>query len=224
MTGWGLNGYNPAASYVYRSLKLLSNPIAITGLQKPKMTAQAIPKPSLYEALCALPEGIRGEIVNGRLHAQPRPTGPHALASSRLGSDIEGPYSRGRGGPGGWWIIDEPESHFIRDREVEVPDLAGWRKTRMPRLPDGHRFEVVPDWVCEVLSPSTKRTDREEKMSVYASFGVSYAWLVDPETHTLEAYAAAQGSWRPLGIFRGDDCVRVAPFDTIAIHLADLWG
>ncbi len=187
------------------------------------MTAQAAHKLSLYEQLCALPEGIRGEIVNGQLYTQPRPTGPHALASSRLGTDIEGPYSRGRGGPGGWWIIDEPEVHFIRDHEVMVPDLAGWREMRMPRLPDGHRFEVVPDWVCEVLSPSTKRTDREEKMPVYASFGVGYAWLVDPKTHTLEAYVSAHGSWLPLGIFRDDELIRVAPFDTIVIHLADLW-
>ncbi len=180
--------------------------------------------PSLYEQLYALPEGVRGEIFNGRLYTQPRPTGPHALASSRLGTDIEGPYSRGRGGPGGWWIIDEPELHFIRDREVAVPDLAGWRKMRMPRLPEGHRFEVVPDWVCEVLSPSTEDIDRGEKMPLYASYAVGHAWLVDPESRTLEAYAATHGSWRLLGIFRGDDQVRVAPFDTIVIHLADLWA
>ncbi len=188
------------------------------------MTAQAARKLTLYDQLCTLPEGIRGEIVNGRLYTQPRPTGPHAPASSRLGTDIEGPYSRGRGGPGGWWIIDEPEIHFIRDREVAVPDLAGWRQTRMPRLPEEHRFEVVPDWVCEVLPPSTEATDRGEKMPPYASFAVGYAWLVDPKTHTLEAYAMAHGSWQPLGIFRDDTQVRVAPFDTIVIHLADLWA
>jgi Uma2 family endonuclease len=188
-----------------------------------KMTTSAARKPTLYEQLCALPESIRGEIINDQLRTRPRTTGPHALASSRLGSDIEGPYSRGRGGPGGWWIIDEPEIHFIRDREVEVPDIAGWRIEHLPRLPEGHRFEVVPDWVCEVLSPSTKSTDREEKMPVYASFGVAYSWLVDPETHTLEAYALSEGNWLPLGIFRDDDVVRVAPFDSIDIYLADLW-
>lgn len=127
-------------------------------------------------------------------------------------------------GPGGWWIIDEPEIHFIRDREAAVPDLAGWRKARMPRLPEGHRFEVVPDWVCEVLSPSTAGIDREEKMPLYASFGVGYAWLVDPKTRTLEVYAAAHGSWQLFGIFQGDGQVRVTPFDTIVIHLADLWA
>ena len=93
-----------------------------------------------------------GEIINGVLHAHPRPAGPHALAGSRLGADIEGPYSRGKGGPGGWWIIDEPEVHFIRDTEVAVPDIAGWRKQRMPQVPEDHRFEIVPDWICEILS------------------------------------------------------------------------
>jgi len=117
----------------------------------------------------------------------------HALASSRLGSDIEEPYSRGRGGLGGWWIIDEPELHFVRDIEVVVPGLVGWRKMRMPRLPAGHRFEVVPDWVCEVLSPSIEDTDRTEKMPLYASFGVGYVWLVDPRMRTLDAYAGARG-------------------------------
>ena len=187
------------------------------------MAATTLQKPSLYDQLCALPNGVRGEIINGQLRTQPRPTGPHTLASSRLGSDIEGPYSRGRGGPGGWWIIDEPEVHFIPDREVEVPDIAGWRKERMPRLPDGHRFQVVPDWVCEILSPATKSTDREEKMPIYASFGVAYSWLVDPKTRTLEAYALTDGKWLPLGIYRDDDVVRVAPFDRVSIHLMDLW-
>lgn len=188
------------------------------------MTATAARKPSLYDQLCALPDGIRGELINGQLRTQPRPSGPHALASSRLESDIEGPYSRGRGGPGGWWIIIESEVHFIRDLEVVVPDIAGWQKEHMPRIPEGHRFEVVPDWVCEVLSPSTKSTDREEKMPVYARFGVAYSWLVDPKTRTLEAYAQAEGKWLPLGSFRDDDVVRVAPFETITIYLADLWA
>lgn len=187
------------------------------------MTAQIARKPSLYEQLCALPEGVRGEIINGQLRTQPRPSGPHALATSRLGGDIEGPYGRGRGGPGGWWIIDEPEIHFVRDLEVEVPDIAGWRRERMPRLPDGHRFEVVPDWICEVLSPSTKSTDREEKMPIYARFGVQHAWLVDPKTRTLEAYRLSAGAWFPLGVFRDDDEVSVAPFEATVVRLLDLW-
>jgi Uma2 family endonuclease len=181
-------------------------------------------KPRLYDQLCALPEGIRGEIINGQLRTQPRPAWPHALASSRLGSDIEGPYGRGRGGPGGWWIIDEPEIHFLLDAEVEVPDIAGWRRERMPEPPQGHKIQVVPDWICEILSPSTKSTDREEKMPVYARFGVQYAWLLDPAIRILEAYLASGGKWQPLGFFRDDDLVCIAPFDAIRIHLNELWA
>lgn len=180
-------------------------------------------KPSLYDQLLALPEGLTGEIINGQLRTQPRPGWAHILAASRLGADIEGPYGRGRGGPGGWWIIDEPEVHFVLDREVLVPDIAGWRKERMPSPPQGHKVPVVPDWVCEVFSPSTKSIDREEKAPLYAHYGVKFAWLVDPKTYTLEAYMLVDGDWRPLGVFRDDDVVSVAPFDAIAIRLSDLW-
>jgi len=188
------------------------------------MNPQAARRPSLYDQLLALPEGLTGEIINGQLRAQPRLAWPHSLAGSRLGADIEGPYGRGRGGPGGWWIIDEPEVHFILDQEVMVPDIAGWRRERMPSPPQGHKIQVVPDWVCEIFSPSTKSTDREEKMPLYAHYGVRFAWLVDPKTLTLEAYELVDARWTPLGFFRDDDAVSVAPFDAIVIHLADLWG
>ena len=104
------------------------------------MTTQTAGQPSLYEKLLALPEGLTGEIINRQLRTQPRPAWPHGLAGSRLGADIEGPYGRGRGGPGGWWIIDEPEVHFALDVEVLVPDIAGWRKQRMPSPPEGHKI------------------------------------------------------------------------------------
>jgi Uma2 family endonuclease len=107
-----------------------------------------------YAQLLALPENLVGEIINGQLYAQPRPAGPHALVCSSLEIDVGSAYQKGRGGPGGWWILVEPEVHFIRDIEVLVPDLAGWRRERMPRLPEDHRFEVAPDWVCEVLPPA----------------------------------------------------------------------
>jgi Uma2 family endonuclease len=181
-------------------------------------------RPSLYEQLEALPEGLTGEILDGQLYAQPRPSGAHGLASSSLGYDLVGPFQRGRGGPGGWWIIDEPELHLIQDIEVDVPDLAGWRRERMPLLPKGHRYTVVPDWVCEVLSPSSESRDREVKMPIYARFGVAYAWLVDPLAQTLEAYALDAGVWREIGRFAGSDRVSVAPFDAVTINLADLWA
>ena len=132
-------------------------------------------RPTLYEQLEALPDGLTGEILDGQLYKQPRPSDPHGLASSSLGDEFVGPFQKGRGGPGGWWIIDEPELHFIHDTEVDVPDLAGWRRERMPSPPEGHRFEVVPDWVCEVLSKSMESKDREIKMPIYARFGVRSA-------------------------------------------------
>jgi len=177
----------------------------------------------LYAELEALPENLTGEIINGRLYAQPRPTTPHALVESGLAMDIGGAYHRGRGGPGGWWILVEPEIHFIRDTEVLVPDLAGWRRERMPRLPNDQRIEVVPDWVCEILSPSTARKDRMTKMPVYARYGVTYLWLVDPLAHTLEAFALREGRWTVIGQFQEQEIVSVEPFQEIALELGALW-
>jgi len=133
------------------------------------------------------------------------------------------PFRFGEGGPGGWWIIDEPEVHFIRDVEVAVPDLAGWRHERMPSLPGDHWFEVVPDWVCEILSPSTAKTDRAVKLPVYARFGVAHVWIIDPATQTLEAFELREGHWTLIATLKDDDNVRVPPFDAVAFSLADLW-
>ena len=181
-------------------------------------------QPKLYEQLEALPPGVVGEILNGRLHTQPRPTGRHAYAASALGAELFLPFSKGRGGQGGWWIINAPELHFLIDEEVDVPDIAGWRRERMPSVPEGHRFTLVPDWVCEVLSPSTERKDRQIKMPIYARFGVAFAWLLDPRQRTLETYALQDGTWRETGRFAEDDQVRAAPFDAVAIALGDLWA
>ena len=179
--------------------------------------------PTLYEQLQALPEGLTGEILDGQLHTRPRPGGIHALAAAGLGAELFGPFHRGRGGPGGWWILPEPELHLLRDEEVDVPDLGGWRRERMPRIPTGHRFEVVPDWICEILSSSTESKDREIKMPIYAKFGVAHAWLIDPRTTTVEAYALQQGEWRAIGQFIGNTEARIPPFDATAIDLAALW-
>jgi Uma2 family endonuclease len=188
------------------------------------MSIAALPQPTLYEQLCALPDGVRGEILNSQLYTQPRPSGRHGLAGRGLNIDLGGPYDFGRGGPGGWWIIPEPEIHFIRDSEVAVPDLAGWRRERMPHVPDEHRFEVVPDWVCEILSPSTLRRDRFIKLPMYARYGVAHAWLVDPEARTLEGFELRQGFWVLIATLKDDDPVRVAPFDAVEFPLGDLWG
>lgn len=178
---------------------------------------------TLYEAIEALPEGVTGEIIHGQMHTQPRPSGPHALAGSNLGIDLGHRYSRGHSGPGGWWIIDEPEIHFVRDTEILVPDLAGWRREHMPELPADQRFEVTPDWVCEILSPATASKDREIKMPVYAGYGVPYAWIVDPGRQTLEAYALREGEWVPAGSYSAEDLVDAVPFPEAGFRVGDLW-
>lgn len=180
-------------------------------------------RPSLYEQLSTLPEGLIGEILDGQLYTQPRPAGPHALAAAALSGELYGPFHRGSSGPGGWWILPEPELHLLRDVEVDVPDLAGWRRDRMPRVPQGHRFEIVPDWVCEILSSSTESKDRDIKMPIYAKYGVPHAWLLDPRTRTIEVYRLEAREWREVGRFTGDQPAPIPPFDAVPLDLAALW-
>ncbi|MDD5034094.1 MAG: Uma2 family endonuclease [Methylococcaceae bacterium] len=184
----------------------------------------AVIKPTPYQRLLDLPEHVTGEILDGELYAQPRPSGLHGLAERGLNIDLGGPFDFGRGGPGGWWIIPEPEVHFVRDTEVAVPDLAGWRRERMPAIPEDHRFEVVPDWLCEILSPSTVKKDRAIKLPVYARYGVAHAWLVDPLAHTLEAFELQQNRWVLLATLKDDDPVQLPPFDAVTFSLTDLWS
>jgi len=174
-----------------------------------------------YEDLIAVPDHLVAEIVAGTLHTSPRPASPHAHAASTLGMDIGSPFQRGRGGPGGWWILDEPELHLGAD--VLVPDLAGWRRERMPQVPDTAWFEMAPDWVCEVVSPSTGRLDRTAKMPAYAREGVGFAWLVDPLQHTLEVFALRDGHWVLIATHAQDERVRAQPFDAVELELGALW-
>ncbi len=185
------------------------------------MSTAPIRKPATYEDILALPPHVTGQIVDGELHVSPRPANLHASASSTLGMDIGSAYQRGRGGPGGWWIVFEPEIHLGPD--VVVPDLAGWRKGRLPGIPPEAFFTLAPDWVCEVLSPSTASFDRVKKMRVFAREGVGHAWLVDPLARTLEVYEQGGGRWVLLSAHEGTETVRVVPFDEIDLVLPDLW-
>ncbi len=179
-------------------------------------------KPATYEDILGLPEHIIGEIINGRIESHPRPAPKHALASSSLGGELFFPFQKGKGGPGGWWIIDEPELHLAA--HVLVPDLAGWKKERMPVLPDTAWFEAVPDWICEILSPSTAKIDRVEKMPIYAHLGVRHFWLIDPQLQTLEVYELCNGQWVLLETIDNDKPVSIAPFQDISFPLSSLWG
>ncbi len=161
------------------------------------------------------------QVVDGELFTLPRPASPHARAASTLGVDLGGPFDRGRGGPGGWHILDEPELHFADD--IVVPDLAGWRRERLPSLPRAAFFTLPPDWLCEVLSPSTGALDRGPKLRVYARERIPHVWLVDPDARTLEVLLLDGASYRIAVVHTNDERVRAAPFEAIELELSALW-
>jgi Uma2 family endonuclease len=175
-----------------------------------------------YEDLLAVPEHLIAEILDGELVTQPRPASLHARAASSLGGELYGPFDRGRGGPGGWVILDEPELHLHGN--VLVPDLAGWRREHMPSVPDAAAFEIAPDWVCEVLSPGTAARDRSRKLPIYAAEKVAHIWLVDPIVQTLEVFRLDATGWRLVGTWEGAAVVRAEPFEAIELELAALWA
>ncbi|HVG59876.1 MAG TPA: Uma2 family endonuclease [Hyalangium sp.] len=178
-------------------------------------------RPATYEDLEALPPHYVGEIIAGELYASPRPATPHALAASSLGGELIGPFQRGRGGPAGWLILDEPELHLGAD--VLVPDLAAWRRERMPQLPRVPALTLAPDWLCEVLSPSTEARDRAAKLPVYARAGVRYVWMVDPDVRTLEVFRLEDARYVLLNTWEGEVSVRAEPFEAIELSLRVLW-
>jgi Uma2 family endonuclease len=186
------------------------------------MSAIAYQRPVTYDDLIALPANRVGEIVQGTLYSHPRPASKHALSSSMLTATLGTRFHQGDGGPGGWWILDEPELHL--GENVLVPDLAGWRRERMPVFPDVAWFELAPDWLCEILSPGTARLDRTRKMPLYAAAGVQHVWLIDPEPRTLEAYENHQGRWTLIATHADQEQVRVPPFDAVTLELSGLWA
>ena len=176
-------------------------------------------KRATYDDVLSAPENKVAEILDGELFLSPRPASRHSLACSRLDRALA-PFDEGQGAPGGWLILFEPELHFGED--VVVPDLGGWRRERMPVMQDVPFFSLAPDWVCEVLSPSTASIDRGRKLRIYAEAGVAHAWLVNPAERTLEALRLRDGAWTIVGVCSGSDAVRVEPFDAIELALERL--
>ena len=174
-----------------------------------------------YEDVLAAPAHMVAEVIDGVLHLSPRPGKPHAAAATALGEELGPPFKRGRGGPGGWLILFEPELHF--GSQIVVPDLAGWRRARMPKVDDGAFFTLAPDWVCEVQSTSTRKLDRVDKLPMYAREGVGHAWLVDPRSRTLEVLRLENARWTIVGTWADGARVRAEPFDAIELDLAILW-
>lgn len=198
-----------------------------TFIESGSLFAMATPpkdrRQALYEEYCAVPEYRKAEIIDGTLYEMPRPAPPHANAASVLGGELNMAFQQGRGGPGGWWILHEPELHLV-PLEPMSPDLAGWRVERMSNLPSTAYFELAPDWVCEILSPSTNWVDRVRKMPIFGRHGVKHVWLLDPIAQTLEVnYFDSDRTWRGVRVIQGETRVRVAPFEAIELDLSRLW-
>jgi Uma2 family endonuclease len=186
------------------------------------MAMKPMKKGATYADLRDVPDHFVAEMFGGELYATPRPAMPHARAASVLGGVLGGPFDYGRNGPGGWVFYTEPELHFGND--VLVPDLAGWRRERLPKLPADAFMTLAPDWICEVLSASTEALDRGKKLHIYARESVAHAWLVDPLRQTLEVLGLESGGRSQLDVHQGHVTVRAAPFDAIELELGALWS
>jgi Uma2 family endonuclease len=182
---------------------------------------KALKKGAKYDDLCAVPENFVAEILGGDLYASPRPASPHARAAGALFRALGGPFEDGENGPGGWWFIIEPELHF--GDHVVVPDVAGWRRERMPTVPNVAYFTLAPDWLSEVLSPSTESIDRRKKLPIYAREGVRHVWFIDPLQQALEVLRCESQRCSLLATHEGDVRVRAEPFDSVELALRALW-
>lgn len=184
--------------------------------------AESARKEATYEDVLNAPEHMVAQVIDGELLLQPRPALLHAAAASALGEELGPPFKRGRSGPGGWMLLFEPELHLAKD--IVVPDLAGWKRERLPAIPDEPYFTLAPDWCCEVLSPSTHRIDRIRKARVYSRERVTHLWFVDPREHLVEVLRLDGETYRIVQSAGGDEVVRFEPFDAIELELAVLWA
>jgi len=185
--------------------------------------AKAARRPATWEDLLATPEdGLKYEILGGTLEALPSPLPGHRFAQGVLVSELHAPFFGGRGGPGGWWILIEPDI-FLGVNDIVSPDLVGWRRERVPAFPATRPITTVPDWIAEVLSPSNERRDRVHKADLYLTAGVPFYWIVDVGERTLEAYRSQQGAWVRLGAWTDGDTPRIAPFDAIEFDVGSLF-
>ncbi len=181
--------------------------------------AETARKLATWEDLLAIPDdGRTYEIIDGDIEAFPRPLPAHGLAQGVLSSELIPPFQRGRGGPGGWWLIIEPDVE-LRPHDIVAPDVVGWRRERMLDFPRTRPIRIIPDWVCEVLSPSNRKRDRVVKADLYLEVGVPFYWILDVDERTLEAYAAKDGSWSRLGASTDGASPRVPPFDAIELDV-----
>ena len=186
------------------------------------MIIETAKKPATYADLEAVPPHLVAEILFGNLVTHPRPATRHGLAATSLSAELVGPFQRGRGGPGGWIFINEEELHF--GPHIVVPDIAGWRRERLPEnAHEGGFIEIAPDWICEVLSPLTEMHDKGSKRRIYALYGVAHLWHLDARSKTLEIFALQNEHWLLTHTFVDQDEVCAPPFTDIAFSLGLLW-
>ena len=183
--------------------------------------AETAKKIATYSDIEALPKNVVGEIVYGSLVTHPRPAPPHARAQFSLSYELEGPFNRGKGGPGGWIFFTEPELHL--GANVIVPDLAGWKSERLPNAAAKAWIETSPDWVCEIISPSTERVDRAEKRQIYLEFGVPFLWLLDPRAKLLECFTLRTKQWVLSHTFELNQNVSAPPFEAASFDLSKIF-
>ena len=170
----------------------------------------------------AAPENKVAEILDGELFLSPRPAMQHVGAQAAIQGTLWSRLDDGERGPRGWIVVTEPELHL--GAAIVVPDVAAWRRERLPSLPDRPWLDLAPDWVCEVLSPSTERIDRGRKLRAYAAAGVQHAWLVKPSDRSLEVLRLRESAWTMVGAWEDSAVVRVEPFEAIELELGRLWA
>ncbi len=198
-------------------------------MAEPARTLNAPNDPEVERAWREAPDNLVAEILDGELNLSPRPARPHSFTASVLGIRRGPPFMFGEaGGPGDWIILDEPELWLGHGPDKVVPDLAGWRRARLPAVVSDDKtppyFDLAPDWVCEVVSAGSERIDRGKKMRIYAREGVPHLWLINPLAKTLEVYCLQDRKWLLLDTHEGDATVRAEPFDAIELRLSDLWA
>lgn len=179
-------------------------------------------KLATYDDLLAYPEDVKAEVLGGEIYVQPSALPDHCHAQFALGHFIGGPFHGYGDGPGGWWILPEIDVR-LGPHDIVRPDVAGWRRARLPHPWGTRPIDVVPDWICEILSPSTERFDRVRKQQLYARHGVPYYWLVDPAERVLEAYVLDADHWRIAGTYDDTAVARVPPFDAIELPVGRLF-